>query len=221
MSGGFTPFDRNSYRESKRRRKQALIEERTGRILPVSNPRRRYIALACIGVILVVAIAFGIFSILKSNQKSNPETPEQIQAESEMLLTVVDSANPLDKDYVPDLETVNGFKVNRDALKPLENLLKASKENGTELKIKTAYVSYDEQEERFQSELQKMLQSSKYTTVRAEAEVLKPRLTEDSRSHRRDCLLNLIFQIRVQRHFLSETALNTDLFRDIPKAKPQ
>ena len=116
---------------------------------------------------------------------------------------------------------MNGFKVNRDALKPLENLLKASKENGTELKIKTAYVSYDEQEERFQSELQKMLQSSKYTTVRAEAEVLKPRLTEDSRSHRRGCLLNLIFQIRVQRHFLSETALNTDLFRDIPKAKPQ
>ena len=155
MSGGFTPFDKNSYRESKRRRKQALIEERTGRILPVSNPRRRYIALACIGVILVVAIAFGIFSILKSNQKSNPETPEQIQAESEMLLTVVDSANPLDKDYVPDLETVNGFKVNRDALKPLENLLKASKENGTELKIKTSYVSYDEQEERFQSELQR------------------------------------------------------------------
>ena len=34
MSGGFTPFDKNSYRESKRRRKQALIEERTGRILP-------------------------------------------------------------------------------------------------------------------------------------------------------------------------------------------
>lgn len=221
MSGGFAPFDKNSYRESKRRRKQALIEERTGRILPVSNPRRRYIALACVGVILVAAIAFGIFSILKSNQKSNPETPEQIQAESEMLLTVVDSANPLDKDYVPDLETVNGFRVNRDALNPLENLLKASKENGTELKIKTAYVSYDEQEERFQSELQKMLQSSKYTTVRAEAEVLKPRLTADSRSHRRGCLLNLIFQIRVQRHFLSETALNTDLFRDIPKAKPQ
>ena len=106
MSGGFTPFDKNSYRESKRRRKQALIEERTGRILPVSNPRRRYIVLACIGVILVAAIAFGIFSILKSNQKSNPETPEQIQAESEMLLTVVDSANPLDKDYMPDLETV-------------------------------------------------------------------------------------------------------------------
>ena len=67
MSGGFTPFDKNSYRESKRRRKQALIEERTGRILPVSNPRQRYIALACVGVILVAAIAFGIFSILKTD----------------------------------------------------------------------------------------------------------------------------------------------------------
>ena len=221
MSGGFTPFDKNSYRESKRRRKQALIEERTGRILPVSNPRRRYIALACIGVILVAAIAFGIFSILKSNQKSNPETPEQIQAESEMLLTVVDSANPLDKDYVPDLETVNGFRVNRDALKPLENLLKASKENGTELKIKTAYVSYDEQEERFQSELQKMLQSSKYTTVRAEAEVLKTTPHGGQSESQTGLLVEFDFQIRVQRHFLSETALNTDLFRDIPEAKPQ
>ena len=29
MSGGFTPFDKNSYRESKRRRKQALIEDLT------------------------------------------------------------------------------------------------------------------------------------------------------------------------------------------------
>lgn len=138
-----------------------------------------------------------------------------------MLLTVVDSANPLDKDYVPDLETVNGFRVNRDALKPLENLLKASKENGTELKIKTAYVSYDEQEERFQSELQKMLQSSKYTTVRAEAEVLKTTPHGGQSESQTDCLLNLIFQIRVQRHFLSETALNTDSFRDIPKAKSQ
>ena len=168
MSGGFTPFDKNSYKESKRRRKQALIEEKTGRILPVSNPRRRYIAIISVGVILAAAIVFGIFAILKSNQKSNSETPEQLQTESEMLLTVVDSANPLDKDYVPDLETLNGFRVNSDALKPLENLLKASKENGTELKIKTAYVSYDEQEEKFQSELQKLVKSSKYTTVRAE-----------------------------------------------------
>ena len=111
--------------------------------------------------------------------------------------------------------------MNRDALKPLENLLKASKENGTELKIKTAYVSYDEQEERFQSELQKMLQSSKYTTVRAEAEVLKTTPHGGQSESQTGLLVNLIFQIRVQRHFLSETALNTDLFRDIPKAKPQ
>lgn len=34
MSGGFTPFDKNSYRESKRRRKQALIEERTEEFFP-------------------------------------------------------------------------------------------------------------------------------------------------------------------------------------------
>lgn len=74
MSGGFTPFDKNSYRESKRRRKQALIEERTGRILPVSNPRRRYIALACVGVILVAAIAFGIFQYLKVIRKVIPNS---------------------------------------------------------------------------------------------------------------------------------------------------
>lgn len=79
MSGGFTPFDRNSYRESKRRRKQALIEERTGRILPVSNPRRRYIVLACVGVILVVAIAFGIFQYLKVIRKVIPKLPNRFR----------------------------------------------------------------------------------------------------------------------------------------------
>lgn len=79
MSGGFAPFDKNSYRESKRRRKQALIEERTGRILPVSNPRRRYIALACVGVILVAAIAFGIFQYLKVIRKVIPKLPSRFR----------------------------------------------------------------------------------------------------------------------------------------------
>lgn len=77
MSGGFTPFDKNSYKESKRRRKQALIEEKTGRILPVSNPRRRYIAIISVGVILVAAIAFGIFQYLKVIRKVIPKLPNR------------------------------------------------------------------------------------------------------------------------------------------------
>lgn len=219
MSGGFTPLDKNSYKESKRRRKQALIEEKTGRILPVSNPRRKYIALICIGVILVLAIVFGIFTILKNNQKSIPETPEQIQAESEMLLTVVDSANPLDKDYVPNLETVSGFKVNRDAKKPLENLLKASKENGTELKIKNAYVSYDEQEEKFQSELQNLLQSSEYTTVRAEAEVLKTTPHSGQSESQTGLLIEFDFSNSGSKAFLERNCVEYGFVQRYPESK--
>ena len=219
MSGGFTPFDKNSYKESKRRRKQALIEEKTGRILPVSNPRRKYIALACVGVILAIAIVFGIFTILKNNQESIPETPEQIQAESEMLLTVVDSANPLDKDYVPNLETVSRFKVNRDAQKPLENLLKASKENGTELKIKTAYVSYDEQEEKFQSELQKLTQSSKYTTVRAEAEVLKTTPHGGQSESQTGLLIEFDFLNSGSKAFLERNCVEYGFIQRYPESK--
>lgn len=219
MSGGFTPFDKNSYKESKRRRKQALIEEKTGRILPVSNPRRKYIALACVGVILTIAIVFGIFTILKNNQKSIPETPEQIQTESEMLLTVVDSANPLDKDYVPNLETVSRFKVNRDAQKPLENLLKASKENGTELKIKTAYVSYDEQEEKFQSELQKLTQSSKYTTVRAEAEVLKTTPHGGQSESQTGLLIEFDFLNSGSKAFLERNCVEYGFIQRYPESK--
>ena len=77
MSGGFTPFDKNSYRESKRRRKQALIEERTGRILPVSNPRRRYIVLACIGVIQLLRSEF--FQYLKVIRKVIPKLPNRFR----------------------------------------------------------------------------------------------------------------------------------------------
>lgn len=221
MSGGFTPFDKNSYKESKRRRKQALIEEKTGRILPVFNPRRRYIAIISVGVILIAAIAFGIFSILKSNQKSHSETPEQLQTESEMLLTVVDSANPLDKDYVPDLETLNGFRVNSDALKPLENLLKASKENGTELKIKTAYVSYDEQEEKFQSELQKLVKSSKYTTVRAEAEVLKNTPHGGQSELQTGLLIEFDFSAEGSRAFLERSCVEYGFIQRYPENKTE
>ena len=47
MSGGFTPFDKNSYRESKRRRKQALIEERIRKVIPKLPNRFRQKAKCC------------------------------------------------------------------------------------------------------------------------------------------------------------------------------
>lgn len=219
MSGGFTPFDKNSYKESKRRRKQALIEEKTGRILPVSNPRRRYIALICVGVILLAVVAFGVFSLIKGSRAETSESPEQIQAESELLLTVVDSADPLDKDYVPNLETVSGFKVNRDAKKPLEELLKASKENGTELKIKTAYVSYDEQEEKFQLELQKLMQSSEYTTVRAEAEVLKTTPHGGQSEAQTGLLVEFDFSISGSKAFLERNCVEYGFIQRYPENK--
>ena len=136
-----------------------------------------------------------------------------------MLLTVVDSANPLDKDYVPDLETLNGFRVNSDALKPLENLLKSSKENGTELKIKTAYVSYDEQEEKFQSELQKLVKSSKYTTVRAEAEVLKNTPHGGQSELQTGLLIEFDFSAEGSRAFLERSCVEYGFIQRYPENK--
>lgn len=173
MTGGFTPFDKNSYKASKRRRKQALIEEKTGKIMPVSNPKNKLIVIICLSVVFIAAAIWCIAAFSFHNEMPSDTSSADIQKESELLLTVVNTANPLDRDFVPELDKVLGFSVNKDASSSLKELLKAAEKNGTPLKIKAAYVSFDEQENKFNSEYERLMKSSSYTSVRAEAAVLR------------------------------------------------
>ncbi len=175
MPFGMTPSDKKSYKESKRRRKQALMEEKTGRIFPYGSAKRKVIIAACIVIAVFAAAAGAYFLILfsadsgYSAQKSTQETVES----SEELLTVVNKQNPLEFDYVPELLMLDGFKVNSLMYDDLSQMLDDAQSDGVELKINSVYVSYDEQKKLYDDTLSELLQNPDYTEVRAQAYVQK------------------------------------------------
>ncbi len=172
MSYGFSPYDKQSYKESKRRRRQAKIADKTGRILPIGFARRKIIMLIVIfiAVLIVAGVAALLFFILGSASDNDASEAEK---SSESLLTVVNSASPLSQDYVPELAHCGGFEVNCAAADSLLQLLKDAESQGVDLKIKSAYISYDEQNRLYEKTLDKYLSNPDYTRVRAEAAAQK------------------------------------------------
>ena len=61
------------------------------------------------------------------------------------LLRVVNKTNSLDKTYVPKLSERDGYSVSVLADEPLNALLKTAGEKGIELSVKSAYISYSDQ----------------------------------------------------------------------------
>ena len=147
MSYGLTPYDKKRYRDSKRRRRQAAKAEKTGRILPFSTAKRR-IVIAVTAVILVAGLSVGgYFAYNAFADKGDTKSVQQLEQEqSEELLRVVNTANPLPADYVPKLKIYGNFKVNSLAENNLQNFCNKAKESGIEIKLVSSYVSFDEQE---------------------------------------------------------------------------
>ena len=173
MSRSLTPFDKQNFKESKWRRRQARIEDETGRILPRPNVRRKVIIIIC-AVVFVVAVCGGIvfFNSVTTRQKTEKFAAVQ-QQESETLLTVVNKENPLPSDYVPELKEIGSFKVRSDVYKPLTELINKGKSSGINIKLTAAYISYDEQNELYHNKLNELLSDKSYTNVRAEAQAQK------------------------------------------------
>lgn len=174
MSYGLTPYDKKRYRDSKRRRRQAAKAAKTGRILPFSTARRRLV-IAITAVVVVAGVSVGgYFAYNAFADKTEPKSAQQIEQEqSEELLRVVNSSNQLSADYVPKLKTYGNFKVNSLAENNLENFCYKAKESGVEIKLVSAYVSFDEQEKLYNKKLSEFLSNPDYTEVRAQAAAQK------------------------------------------------
>ncbi len=174
MSYGLTPYDKKSYRESKRRRRQALRADKTGVILPFSTAKRRIIIAITVTAILAGVLTGGYFLYkgLQNENEQNSLTQTERNSD-EQLLQVVNKQNPLDSDYVPKLKEYNSFKVNELAYENLEKLTDNAKQQGIELKIISAYVSYEEQEKLYNDKLNEFLSNPNYTEVRAQAATQK------------------------------------------------
>lgn len=174
MSYGLTPYDKKSYRDSKRRRKQALRAGRTGKILPFGTVRRRIFIIICV-VLVLAGLAVGGYFLYDCmfSQSSDSTLSVSEQTSDEELLRIVNKQNQLESDYVPNLSEFESFKVNTLAYENLKMLTEDAKSQGIELKITSAYVSYDEQDTLYNEKLDEFLANPDYTEVRAQAATQK------------------------------------------------
>ncbi|MEE1317951.1 MAG: M15 family metallopeptidase [Ruminococcus sp.] len=174
MSYGLTPYDKKSYRDSKRRRRQALIADRTGKILPFGTVRRRIFIVICVVAVLAGLTVGGYFLynavFLQSTQNNSSQSEQTCDEE---LLTIVNKQNQLESDYVPKLSEFESNKINTLAYENLKKLTEDAESQWIELKITSAYVSYDEQDSLYNEKLSEFLSNPDYTEVRAQAATQK------------------------------------------------
>ena len=175
MSYGMTPYDKKSYKASKRRRRQALIADKTGKILPISTNNNRLFVLMILIVLFVALVVSGVllYNYLSYQPDNNDNAQEIVIAENQGLLIDVDRNNPLDADFIPELSDFNGIKVNSVLYDNLSDLVNSAKQDEIELTVKSGYISFDEQQSMHDDMLKEYLENPEYTKVRAEATVSK------------------------------------------------
>lgn len=172
MSYWSKDYDKQSYKDSKRRRRQALRAQQTGRIVPIGRRKKRLIAISLISAtVLLLAILLCVFVINKSTENQG-QSQEQL-SQSEELLRIVNKQKPLDSDYVPELVDFHGVKVNTIMLDSLKAMTDDAKAQGIELNVDSAYIPYDEQDKLYTATLNELLANPEYTRVRAEAAAQK------------------------------------------------
>jgi len=101
------------------------------------------------------------------------DTADEALLHEDELLRIVNESDPLDKDYVPELVTVNGVEVNALAEDNLTEMINAAKSQGVTLTLKSGYISYDEQAKLHTKTYEKLKKSGKYSQIKAEAEAKK------------------------------------------------
>ncbi len=131
-------------------------------------------------VVMLAVLAVGIFFGYKSYQKSVEEEKKVISASSSatetvyadpMFLTAVSPARPLDKSYVPALTEYRGIPISPDMEESLDRMLTDAEKEGVSLALTEGYISFKEQKDRYDTEVEKIRKKSKVTLVKAESKV--------------------------------------------------
>ena len=129
--------------------------------------------------VLIVGVYFGYLSFKDDYSNIANESRDMAQVsqysddQNSELLTVVNSANPVNADYVPDLSEVNGVDVNSLMAENLTLMLSDAQTQGVNLTLVSGYVSFEEQKEKYDSAVKAHKKKNKSSTVKAEAAVKK------------------------------------------------
>lgn len=163
---GFSSYDKNSYRESKRRRKQAMRQSETGYIKPYRRSKKPLLVLTCAALLCVAAAVLLIWQ---------PFAPKHSESEAAVRLTAaerlrqVNRANPMEAEEVPALTSFGQVQVHPAVADALEKMCAAAAERGVTLTVLSGYVSYEEQQKLYERNLAKYLKQKGLTPVRAQA----------------------------------------------------
>lgn len=85
-------------------------------------------------------------------------------------LFVINEDSPADADFQPELSTVGEIQVDARIVEAVEMMMNDAKEAGLSLVFTEGYVSYEEQEKRFQETVETLMEDQGLTTVMARTE---------------------------------------------------
>lgn len=129
--------------------------------------------------VLIVAVLLGYNRFLSENPPVQGVAPvatndqQHVPSISDSVLTVVNSAHPLEADQVPQLVEVNGVQVCNTAAQALKQLLADAAAEGVDLSVETGYVSYQDQQLLYEEKKKSLKELKGYTDIKAEAETKK------------------------------------------------
>ncbi len=146
------------------------------------NIRRIAILRVTVIVLIIAVTILGVaipltnyFINSNSGVVSSDNTAEEhfTDEQKEELLQIINRTNTLDEDYMPNLEEINSVKVNNLLTEDLKEMLKKAKDNGINISIDTAYVSFEEQKNLYDKKFNSIKEENGYTAIRAESETVK------------------------------------------------
>lgn len=163
---GFSSYDKNSYRESKRRRRQAMRQSKTGFIKPYRRRKKPLVIGICAAVLCAAALTLFIWQPFAPRQT---EQAHSVRLTAAQRLRPVNRANPMEADEVPPLTQFEQVQVQPEAAAALRKMCDAAAEKGVTLTVTSGYVSYEEQQKLYEQNLAAYLKKKDYTPVRAQA----------------------------------------------------
>lgn len=166
---GLSPNEQKRYRESKRRRRQALAAEQTGVIKPFKRSFKAPLIILCSIAAAALLACAAVYFIWGKAPADKDRGAAENTADASLLLRVVNRQNPLDSGFVPQLADFDGFKVSALMVSDLTDFASTARGQGIELKLTSAYISYDEQQRLYENILSQFENDPSYTKVRAEA----------------------------------------------------
>ena len=132
-------------------------------------------------VLMVAVLAVGLFFGYKGYQRQLEQireiehaaaVPEPTEADP-VFMSIVSSAYPLTADYVPPLADFRGVQVYPEMTDSLDKMLSAASDAGHDISVIEAYISFEEQKERYETAVQDYRKRTKSSIVKAEATVRK------------------------------------------------